>query len=369
MQKTSRLFALDGLRGLIMLTMALDHANIFISRAHTSGEFWGGSFPTFPDTISFLTRFVTHFSAPGFFFLMGIGMMLFAESRKDRNWANGKIFTHFLVRGLLLIAFQFLLENKAWQFGGALPEIPYFGVLYALGGTMLLAAIFITRSTKFLVVLGLALFIGTEIAIPATEQFAAFEHAPTLINYFLIATKRGLVFYPLLPWRELVIFGLVFGRWIKQDTRAAFRNAPKIGLGLLLGFILIRYLNGFGNLRPMPNETWMTFFNIVKYPPSWAFTLLTTGVIFIILGGLSKLNEKSQIIFKPILIFGQAPLFFYITHLFLYGWIGKTYFPNGTTIPQMYPYWLLGLLILFPLCYAFNHFKHNQPQDSLVLFL
>jgi len=33
-----RLFALDALRGLIMLLMALDHANWFIAQKHSTGE-------------------------------------------------------------------------------------------------------------------------------------------------------------------------------------------------------------------------------------------------------------------------------------------------------------------------------------------
>jgi uncharacterized membrane protein len=369
MEKSSRIFALDAFRGLIMVFMALDHANAFIAHAHSSGEFWGGQFPTFPDTISFLTRFVTHFSAPGFFFLMGVGMLLFSDSRKAQRWPNLKIFGHFLIRGILLIAFQFLLENKAWQFGGVMPPLKYFGVLFALGGTMILAALFLNRSTKFLATLGIVVFIATELAVPASAQFANFEHAPTLINYLLIATNRGLVFYPILPWLELVIFGILFGRWIKKDVETAFRRAPQIGLVFLLAFALIRVFDTFGNLRTLPIGSWMDFLSIVKYPPSWAFIFLTMGVNLIGISLLKKLSKKAQKYFKPLTIFGQVSLFFYIVHLFLYGWIGINYFQNGTTIPNMYPYWLLGLLILLPLSYGFNRFKHTQPKDSLVRFL
>ena len=41
-QPDKRLFALDALRGLIMLLMALDHANWFIAQKHSTGEYWGG---------------------------------------------------------------------------------------------------------------------------------------------------------------------------------------------------------------------------------------------------------------------------------------------------------------------------------------
>ncbi len=40
---SKRLFALDALRGLILLLMALDHANWFIAQKHSTGEHWGRS--------------------------------------------------------------------------------------------------------------------------------------------------------------------------------------------------------------------------------------------------------------------------------------------------------------------------------------
>jgi len=35
----------------------------------------------------------------------------------------------------------------------------------------------------------------------------------------------------------------------------------------------------------------------------------------------------------------------------------------------MYPFWLLGLLILFPLCLWYGRFKHRQPANSVLHFL
>jgi uncharacterized membrane protein len=42
----ARLFAPDALRGLIITLMALDHASLFIAHKHSSGEMWGGPFPS-----------------------------------------------------------------------------------------------------------------------------------------------------------------------------------------------------------------------------------------------------------------------------------------------------------------------------------
>ena len=85
----ARLLPLDALKGIIMIMMAVDHANFFIARQHPTGEFWGGALPHYDSTFGFLTRFVTHPVAPGFFFMMGVGMVLFANSRRKRGWTRG----------------------------------------------------------------------------------------------------------------------------------------------------------------------------------------------------------------------------------------------------------------------------------------
>src|SRR5262245_23693850 len=113
----ARLLPLDMVRGLLMIVMALDHANLFIAHQHSSGEFWNRPLPHYESAIAFLTRFVTHMAAPGFFFLMGAGMILFAEARRDLGWSEWRIARQFVVRGLALIGLQMLVENPAWQFG------------------------------------------------------------------------------------------------------------------------------------------------------------------------------------------------------------------------------------------------------------
>ena len=95
----ARLVPLDALRGLIIVAMALDHANAFIAHAHPPPEMWSAPTVAPLDTLAFLTRFVTHFAAPGFFFLMGAGMVLLAESRRGLGWSEWAIVRHLVLRG------------------------------------------------------------------------------------------------------------------------------------------------------------------------------------------------------------------------------------------------------------------------------
>ena len=154
--------------------------------------------------------------------------------------------------------------------------------------------------------------------------------------------------YPILPWLELVVFGILFGYWLKRDQKQAYDGAIKIGLGFLLAFVVVRYLDGFGNILPRMGNSWIDFLNLVKYPPSITFTLLTMGLNLVLLGLFARTGEKIQAFFYPLVVFGRAPLFFYIIHLFVYAGLGIWLAPEGTSIAGMYPYWLLGLLLLFP---------------------
>jgi uncharacterized membrane protein len=172
-----------------------------------------------------------------------------------------------------------------------------------------------------------------------------------------------------LPWLELVAFGLAFGGWLAQDAKKAFKRAMAIGPACIAAFLVVRLLNGFGNIRPRLGNTWIDFMNAVKYPPSIAFTLLTMGINLSILGLIAQLRERWQWLLRPLVVFGRAPLLFYLTHIVLYAGIGHLLTPNGTSILLMYPFWLLGLLILFPLCLGYGWFKHRQPAHSGLRFL
>ena len=66
----------------------------------------------------------------------------------------------------------------------------------------------------------------------------------------------------------------------------------------------------------------------------------------------------------PLVVFGRVPLFFYVTHLFLYAAMGHLLTPRDTTIAGMYPCWLLGLVRLYPMCLWYGHLKSRQPPGS-----
>jgi uncharacterized membrane protein len=367
----SRFFALDALRGLIIVLMALDHANYFVAQKHSPGEYWGGPFPVYPDALAFLTRFVTHLAAPGFLFLMGVGMVLFVCSRERHGWSRWKVLGHFLIRGGFLIALQLLVVNRVWELSPERWEVSvYIGVLFALGGCMILGGPLVWLRPAHLLALTALLFVGTELIHPSPDLWGMVSNDPANLLLARPGGDRNLWSnYPVLPWLELVTLGMVFGHWLVEDPRRAFSQAWKLGLAFLLAFLVVRLLDGFGNIRPRPGDSWIELLNAVKYPPSMAFSLLTMGVNLLLLWLFTRTGEKLQRFLRPLVVFGQVPLFFYILHLFLYAIMGRLLTPQGSSIAAMIPLRLLGLVALYPLCLGYGRFKQRQSPGSLIRFL
>lgn len=367
--KLNRLLPVDALRGLIIVVMALDHANLFVAQQHSRVEHWGLPLPEYDSALPFLTRFVTHIAAPGFFFLMGIGMLLFAQRRQDRGWSKWVILRHFWLRGLVLIALQLLIVNRAWELSQNWGLNIYIGVLFALGGAMILGSLMLWLRPTILLLLAGALFVGTELIHPDPSQWGQIGNDIASLLLIHPAGDNNLWSnYPILPWLELVIFGMFFAHWLRDDSRRAYQRGLILGCSFLIIFVLLRWFDGFGNIRPRAGDSWIDFLNVVKYPPSMTFTMLTMAINLVALWAFSRIYEWRHRVLEPLAIFGRTPLFFYVLHLFLYALMGRLFTPSGTTIPIMYLYWIIGLLILFPLCLWFGRFKRNQPTHSPVRY-
>lgn len=105
--KTPRALAPDLLRGLLMAFMALDHNQVGLN-----GWPHGTSFNT-PEAdsavvtgwnwwMAYAARTLSHLCAPGFTFLMGMGVAYFGRSRSRLGWPAARMARHFVVRGAVL---------------------------------------------------------------------------------------------------------------------------------------------------------------------------------------------------------------------------------------------------------------------------
>ena len=123
-----RVQALDVVRGLVMVIMALDHTRDFFSPMSVRPEDVAHA-----PALLFLTRWVTHFCAPTFVFLSGCSVYLYEQKRQ-----NGAAVSRFLLsRGLWLILLEVALLTfiLTWSH-----DLILLLVIWAIGAGLVLMA-------------------------------------------------------------------------------------------------------------------------------------------------------------------------------------------------------------------------------------
>jgi uncharacterized membrane protein len=375
----SRYSAIDALRGLIMMIMAIDHASAFIARQHAS-EFWAGAMSSYTAAFPFLTRWITHLCAPGFFFLMGAGLYWFAASRQAAGWTEAMTMRRIVGRGAALFVIAQLLETPLLYLPRSLTPAAtslnkitapppmdgtalYGGmiVLSALGLAMIACGLLL-RLPPVLWLAASALCVwATNSLLPASGQpgpwWQALLLSPGLSQHIFYS-------YPVLPWLAGAAAGLYFGYWWRSNPEEAARRVVWLGAALLIMGIALRGLGGWGNIRLPRDSGWIEFLNNVKYPPSLVFWCMSLGIDLLLLAILLKLPAVWKAERSPLIVFGQTPLFFYLAHLYLLLACGYFFFPTAASLELTYVVWVLALAALYPVCLRYRAFKLSRPAES-----
>lgn len=235
---------------------------------------------------------------------------------------------------------------------------------------MILAVPILKLRPIYLGIIAGSLFLLLELLTPDPAQWGLnFDRLFGVLLIYGGGQGNFWVNYPVLAWLEIVVFGLLFGKLILADEKKAFQTAGRLGTFFLVSFVIVRNLNGFGNIRTLPRESWMGFLSVVKYPPSMAYVFLTMGVILILLWIFSGLRRVWLGDKNPVLVFGQTALFSYVSHIAIYILLGRLLVPAGTSLGMMYLLWLIGLGVLYWPAYWYGLFKSGQPSRSWVRFL
>ncbi|MEO8127721.1 MAG: heparan-alpha-glucosaminide N-acetyltransferase domain-containing protein [Bryobacteraceae bacterium] len=379
MSTSSRFAAVDALRGLIMIVMAIDHASAFISRQHGS-EFWNGAISSYRSAFPFLTRWITHLCAPGFFFLMGAGVYWFVASRRQSGWSEAGIVRRIALRGVAIFLTGQFLETPVLFLAGlqkgpavSLSRMPqplpndgtslYWGfiTLSGLGMVLMLCSLLLLlRPWMWLVICALCVY-ATNSLLPASGKIGPIWETVLLAPGL---SQHLIVLYPVIPWLAVAAFGMYFGYWWKANP-AAQKNVWIWGAALVLLAVGLRALGGWGNITQARDSGWIEFLNNVKYPPSLVFWTMSVGLNLLLLALLMRLPEGFRSEESPLIVFGQTPLFFYLAHFYLLAIFGFAFFREAGSPQMAYVMWVVVLALLYPVCAAYRRFKSGKPFESV----
>jgi uncharacterized membrane protein len=380
----TRVQAVDILRGLVMVIMALDHTRDYVHAAAMAFQ---------PEDLRqatpaiFLTRWITHFCAPVFMFCAGTAAFL----RLERGGTRSELSRFLWTRGVWLVVLEFTVVRAGFFFEIGIDPL-LLVVFWALGMSMIALALLVHLPYAVLLGLSLAMialhnmFDGVQAA-----RFGGFAwlwqilHTQGLLR---VAEPTVILAYPLVPWIGVMGAGYCFGRVYRLPAERRRSLLLKLGLALTVAFVVIRMLNVYGDPRPWSVRsqsiyTVLSFLNTTKYPASLAFLLMTLGPALLFLAWIDRVRLPDR---HPLIVFGRVPLFYFVLHIPLihgiaialtwlrYGAAPFLFTPPPTlgtprnVFPQdygwdlwvVYVVWLAAVLALYPVCLWFMRLKARR---------
>jgi uncharacterized membrane protein len=197
--------------------------------------------------------------------------------------------------------------------------------------------------------------------------------------------------YPLIPWIGVMAAGYGFGLLLQREERQRRRILWWLGIGITMSFVILRWLNIYGDPKPWTAHdsvmfTIIDFLNCDKYPPSLLFLLMTLGPAIASIPLLERLKGPVARFF---IVLGRVPLFFYVLHIFLIhalavgaayltiggpdslvGSVKPLELPEGYGfgLPVVYAVWIGVSLLLYPACLWYAGVK-RRSRNVLLSYL
>ena len=387
-----RIQSIDVLRGIAMVIMALDHVRDFFFKADVSGG--GASVAMDPTNLAtttpwlFFTRWITHFCAPTFVFLAGTSVFLMGQKK-----TKSELSSFLITRGFWLVLVELFVITFAWTYN------PFYNlfilqVIWAIGISMILFGLVIRLPFWFIFFLGFVIVFGHNLLdYPDINKnlkggwLADLLYFSNFSIYSLSKDHFFLIVYAFLPWWGVMMLGYCFGKLYGNtiDPLSRRKILLLLGSGLVLLFVILRLLKGYGDPVPMSQQqrgsvfTFLSFLNVNKYPPSLAFLSMTIGPAMIVLALLENIQNKVTGFFRT---YGRVPMFYYILHFYIIHTIAIiVFFAQGFSTSEIvtknnpflfkppgfgfglagvYAVWLFVFLVLYPLCKKYNRYKSTH---------
>ncbi|MDP4150260.1 MAG: heparan-alpha-glucosaminide N-acetyltransferase domain-containing protein [Bacteroidota bacterium] len=378
-----RIRGIDTVRGLIMIIMTLDHSRDFL---HFQGPQYAPTNMATTTVILFFTRWITHFCAPTFVLLSGVSAWLAGRKR-----TKAELTGFLLKRGIWLILTDLLLISLLFTFD---PKYHVFvlEVLWAIGCGMILLGLLIRLQapTVLIGMIGCALVFG--------HNLLDYMNVPgkglTGNLFTLLLTGRGAIvpvggdriialLYAALPWSGVLLTGYMIGSLYATGFPADRRKRLLliIGSGLVILFVLLRWINGYGDPAPWSAQrnmahSLLSFLNATKQPPSLVFLSMTLGPVLILLALIEKRATRFTAFCA---VYGNVPYFYVLVHLLLLRTLnvlliivsGVPMKSDGSPLVwqalgfgyplwMIYLYWAFVVLALYLPCRWYGHYKRAQ---------
>lgn len=375
-QRAYRLSAIDALRGLAIVIMAIDHVRDFFL-------FGAEQDPMNNPNISvaiFATRWITHFCAPVFVLLAGTSAGLMTARKSPAELAS-----FLFKRGLWLLLVECVVISTAMTFAplgvkdvGGLTMV-ILQVISAIAISMMLLAGFQFMGRRACFVMGAVIIAGHNLldyVWPVSQMFDQQTWPLWVALHLQMSRTVGpfMIFfsYPILPWLGVMLLG--FGIAGVFELSAERRNTILLrsGFVLLAAFLIIRALDVYGDPNHWQRQpvgiiaTVMDFLNTTKYGPSLLFLLMIYGPAAIL---CAKADRFTGFIKDALVMFGRVPFAFYVAHFFLIhalsillgifqGFSASQFFTiflfypkgYGLSLPGVYGVWMLVIVMLYPFC-------------------
>jgi uncharacterized membrane protein len=382
-----RIESVDILRGIVMVIMALDHTRDFFHvTANTSDPLIIPS----ASPILFFTRWITHFCAPTFVFLSGLSIYLqsFRKTKKELSVFLIKRGAWLIIAEVIILSFVFTLNP--------LYNIVFLEVIWAIGISMVILGLLIYLPFSVILAIGLIIVLGHNLL---DIQEAAPGFKPGFL-YSVLHRVGGIlpfapghiliVLYPFLPWTGLMILGYCTGTFFSEKYNVEQRKKILITIGVsaFLFFVLIRFINVYGNPFPWKTQnnwldTFFSFINLQKYPPSLLFMCVTIGPALIVLAYLENIQNRFT---NTVRIYGRVPFFYFVVHFFFIHVLAMIVFflkghnmqdaekaaqqvpfmfivpGEGFSLPVVYLIWISVVVIMYPLCKTYDRYKTNHKE-------
>jgi uncharacterized membrane protein len=362
------------LRGVVIVLMALDHTRDFFGPAPFGPEDLSATTPAW-----FWTRWITHLCATVFVLLAGTSAWL----RGARGGASAGaanviepdpfIFSartamsrHLATRGAMLVLLEATWISFSWQFGY---NVIVFQVIWALGMGMLLLSVLVWLPRAAIAGIAALLICGHN-ALDGWRPDGLLWQALHLGGYYPLTDRFGIVFaYPLAPWLGLMAAGYALGPIFTMDAARRQRWLLLASAALMLGFVLLRYGNWYGDPDPWspqgrgPMFDLMSFVRVHKYPPSLQYLMVTGSIGLALLVLFERVCSVGWV-----RLFGSTPLFFYTVHIALIHLLAGVYYlarygalPDvvdgnprmpaayAPSLPAVYAAWVCILFIMYGL--------------------